>query len=350
MARLGTYAKVATLGIILGLMSGRKSSEPMLELDAAERGRHAASPAQMTWLGWKDIALRTFRETFDDRLFSVAAGVAFYGLLALVPAITVLVSLYGLFADPARFEADLGLLFAFMPEGAAALVMDQARRLAAQPAATISAGMLANLAIAVWSANSGAKAMFDALNVVYEEEEKRSFFKLNAVSLAVTMLAAFLLVFTLVIVAVVPVLIAWAPLAGSTETVMNLLRWPFVFVVASAIIAVLFWVGPSRRRMRFAWVLPGAILAAVLWAASSALFAFYVGRLGNYQASYGSLATVVVFMTWLWLSVSVILLGAEFNSELEHQTARDTTEGMAKPRGLRGATMADSVGPRVASK
>lgn len=350
MARLGTYATVATLGVFIGLLSGRRSSEPLLELDAAERGRHAATPAQMTWLGWKDIAIRTLRETFEDRLFSVAAGVAFYGLLALVPGITVIVSLYGLVADPSRFESDLGLLFAFMPDGAAALVMDQARRLAGQPAQSLSLGMLTNLAIAVWSANAGAKAMFDALNVIYEEDEKRSFLKLNAVSLGVTVMAAFLLVSTLLIVAVAPVLIAWAPLAGGTETIMNLLRWPFVFLVASAVIAVLFWVGPSRRRMRFAWVLPGALLAAVLWAASSAVFAFYVGRLGNYQATYGSLATVVVFMTWLWLSVSVILLGAEMNSELEHQTARDTTEGLNKPRGLRGATMADSVGPRAASK
>lgn len=350
MARLGTYATLATLGLALGLISGRRQTEPLLEFDAAQRGRHAVSPSQMTLLGWKDIAIRTFRETFDDRLFSVAAGVAFYGLLALVPAIAVLASLYGLIADATRFELDLGLLFAFMPAGAAELVMDQARRLAAQPAQSLSLSVMANFAIAAWSANAGVKAMFDALNVIYEEDEKRSFLKLNAISLAVTVMVAFLVVVTLLAVAVAPVLIAWAPLAGSTETILNLLRWPFVFVVASAVIALLYWVGPSRRRVRFSWVIPGAMLAAVLWATTSALFAFYVGHLSNYQATYGSLATVVVFMTWLWLSVSVILLGAELNSELEHQTARDTTEGLPKPRGLRGATMADSVGSREATK
>lgn len=341
-------AMMAALGATLGAAARRLKGHPALERDASARGRYARSPLDMTWLGWKDILLRTWHESFNDRLLSVAAGVAFFGLLALVPSLSVLVSFYGLVANPAEIETQLAPLFGFMPESAVALVMEQAHRLASQPSQTLSYNLLLSLAIAIWSANAGIKALFDALNVIYDEDEKRSLLVLNAVSLLTTVSAAVVVVITLLVIAVVPQLLKYAPFNATFDWILWLVRWPAFFLFASVSIAVLFWIGPSRRRARFHWVLPGAALSALLWAGVSALFSVYVSTLGNYQVTYGSLSTVIVFMTWLWISASVILLGAQLNSELEHQTAQDTTEGQPKAMGRRGATMADKIGPRMA--
>lgn len=342
--------KIALLGVVAaftGLLSSKFSLPHLLEFDAHERGRYADSPYKMTWLGWKDILTRSWFETWDDRLLSVAAGVAFFAILALAPALTVLVSLFGLVADASKIDAQLAPMMTFLPEAAVQLIQDQAHRIAGQPNKTLSFNLVLGLVVALWSANAGMKAMFDALNVIYEETEKRSFIKLNAVSLFVTVSAVFLLIFAMLLIAVLPAVIAWSPFSAQVDWTITLLRWPVFFAVATLAIAALYWIGPSRNRVQFRWVLPGALCAALLWATVSAGFGYYVSTLGNYQATYGSLSTVIVFLTWLWLSACVILMGAEVNSELEHQTARDTTTGLPKPLGMRGATMADRVGPRA---
>lgn len=342
--------RLALAGLAAGFAFERAKRHAPLEYDAAERGRMAQSPHEMTWLGWKDIALRTWSETGKDRLLSVAASVAFFSLMALAPAMSALVSLFGLVADPHDVAAQIAPFLTALPEAAREIIVEQARRLAAQTTTSLSFGLVMSLAIAGWSANAAVKSMFEALNVIYEEDEKRSFFKLNLVSLSATMSALALLCFAMFVIAVAPRLVERTTFTAAFEMAVGVLRWPIFFAVAVLAIAALYWIGPSRRPPRFVWVVPGAVFAALFWAAASAGFSFYAARFGNYAATYGSLAAVVIFMTWLWASASAILMGAELNSELEHQTARDTTMGRPKPMGRRGAAMADRVGRAVAGK
>lgn len=314
------------------------------------RGRAAPHPGAMTLLGWKDILIRTWNEAFDDGLFSVAAAVAFFTLLSFVPAMSVIISIYGIFSDPGDVVTQLGPFLALLPEAGRQLIVEQAERLAGQPAPELSFALGLSLVLAIWSANAAMKAMFDALNAIYDEREKRSFLRYNLVSLGTTMAAIALLLAAIFLLAIGPSLIEYLHLTPLTKTLLWLLRWPVAFIVAVCAIALLYWVGPSRNAVRFVWLLPGAAIAALLWVAASTGFAWYAATLGDYAATYGSLAAVVVLMTWLWLSASIILLGGELNAELEHQTARDTTAGPPKPIGMRGAAMADSVGPAVASR
>lgn len=314
----------------------------------AARGRGAGSPLEMPWLGWKDVFLRFAGNIADNRLMSLAGAVAFFTLLSLVPALSLFVTIYRYFTDPLTIANQLDSLTIVFPDAARELIREQAVRLASQDSAGLSVTFLISFLVAAWSANAAVKAVFDALNIIYREREKRSFLKLNAISLMTTISGVIMLAIALIVIAIVPVITALFPFAHELERLVRLVRWPAFFVVGATAIAWLYWIGPSRRRPRFFWVLPGAIAAALLWAAASYAFSWYVGTLGNYNATYGSLSTVVVFMTWLWLSATIVLAGAELNAELEHQTAHDTTIGEPRPMGLRGATMADTVGaPQV---
>jgi membrane protein len=310
----------------------------------AARGRGAGSPLQMPWLGWKDVVLRFAGNVADNRLSSLAGAVAFFTLLSLVPALSLLVTLYRYFTDPLTIAEQLDTLTTVFPQAARDLIHEQAMRLAEREVTALSLTFLISFLVAVWSANAAVKALFDALNIIYREREKRSFVKLNLLTLSTTISGVFLLVVALVVIASVPVVTALFPFAHELQRLLMLLRWPVFFVVATLSIACLYWIGPSRHPARFVWVMPGAIGAALLWAGASWGFSLYVGTLGNYTATYGSLATVVVFMTWLWLSAMIVLAGAEFNAELEHQTGRDSTIGKPKPLGARGAAMADGIG------
>jgi membrane protein len=350
MNRLRWLAILTSLGVTVGYGLERARSNALHGADAAERGRLAPSPWRMTWLGWKDILARTLAETFDDRLLSLAGGVAFFTLLAIVPGLSVLVSLYGLVAANAFDANQLVGLLAVLPSGAREIILEQAQRLAAKPGGDLSFNLALSLIVAAWSANAAMKGLFDGLNVIYDEAEKRSFVRLNAVSLCLTLGGIVLLMSALFVIAVMPALIRSLPLSSAIETGLVIARWPVFFAAGGLSIAILYWIGPSRRPARFVWVLPGALLAALLWGLASAVFSWYVSKLGDYTAAYGSLATVIVFMTWLWISAAVVLLGAEFNSELEHQVALDTTVGEARPMGMRGAVVADNVGPAVAGR
>lgn len=313
--------------------------------DQRRRGRFAPTPLAMTRLGWRDILVRTWNETMEDRLLTLSAGVAFFVLLSFAPALSVLVSVYGIFADPAAISEQLLPLLRVLPQEGVQLVEDQLTRLASRPADALSLNLLIGLGFAIWSANAGIKGLFEALNAIYDEREERSFIHFNAVSLITTLSAILLLCLMIFALGVLPRLLALIPGEGLLAPVVAVLRWPILLGIATVAIAALYWVGPSRRGARFSWLWPGAALAAIIWVAASSLFAWYASTLGNYAATYGSLAAIVVFMTWLWLSATIILIGAEFNAELEHQTAMDTTMGPPKPLGARGAAMADRIGP-----
>jgi membrane protein len=344
MSQLRRMAILASAGLALGYGLQKAVVEGESAEEAARRGRNAATPLEMTWLGWKDVLARTWIEANDDRLLSVAGSVAFFAILALVPSLSVLVSVYGLFTEPSQIYGQIGGLASVLPEAAREIIEDQAKRLTSQPPEKLSLNLLLGLFVAGWSANAAIKGLFDGLNVIYGEAEKRSFLRFNAISLLTTLGAIVLVILALFLIAVFPALMARIPYAISFDWVVSALRWPVFFLVAVAAISVLYWIGPSRRPARWPWVVPGATVAALFWAIVSGGFSWYVSTLANYTATYGSLSAVIVFLTWLWLSATVILLGAELNAELEYQTARDTTLGRPKPMGARGAVVADGIG------
>lgn len=315
---------------------------------AAEEGhgRHASAPWQIPWAGWKDILWRTYARTGDDRLLAVAAGVVFYGLLALFPALTAIVSLYGLFAK-ASISEHLSLVSGVLPGGALEIIEEQVNRIAAKGDTKLSFAFASSLALALWSANAGMKAVIDALNVAYKEKEKRGFIKLNLVSLAMTGGAILALLVALGAIVVLPLVLSYIGLGGWTETLLRLLRWPLLLCLVIFGLAVLYRFGPSRESPRWEWLTVGSGFAAVAWLVGSAVLSWYLANFANYDVTYGSLGAAIGMMIWMWMSSIVILLGAELNSEIEHQTVRDSTTGHERPLGQRGAAMADTVGRRT---
>jgi membrane protein len=317
------------------------------EIAQQGRGRHSRYPFQIPWTGWKDILSRTYARTTEDRLLATAAGVVFFGLLAVFPAITALVSCYGLFANPSTIGANLQTLSLMLPEGSFQIVQDQVARVLMKGNTALGATFLFGLALAVWSANAGVKAVIDALNVVYEEREKRSFLRLNLLALAFTStgIAALLLMVSAVVA--LPLLLDHIGLAPESRIIISLARWPLLLAILLTALALLYRFGPSRRPARWQWLSVGTLAAALLWIAGSSLLSWYLSNFANYSATYGSLGAAIGLMMWMWMSAIIVLCGAELNSEIEHQTAIDSTTGRPKPMGNRGAVMADTLGAAV---
>jgi membrane protein len=307
-------------------------------------GRRAKSPFAIPWAGWKDIFWRTYQRIDDDRLLATAGGVVFFGLLAIFPAVTALVSSYGLFADPSTISANLHTLAMMLPEGAFQIVEDQVARVVSNGNAALGVTFLFGLVLAIWSANAGVKAIFDALNVAYEEREKRSFIRLNTVSLAFTVGGIAALLVMVGTVVAFPLALNHLGIAPESKLIVALARWPVLFVILLAALAVLYRFAPSRDAPRWQWLSLGAVTAAILWIAGSALLSWYLSEFANYNATYGSLGAAIGLMMWMWMSAIVIMFGAELNSEIERQTLRDTTTGRPKPLGSREAVSADTVG------
>lgn len=322
----------------------RSAPDPHAAAREPGRGREADRPSEIPARGWWDIAKRLYAEINEDRILAVAAGVTFYGLLALFPAIAAFVSLYGLIADPGTITEHLEGLSGFLPSGALDIIKEQVLRITSKGDTALGFAFFSGLAISLWSANAGMKAVFDALNIAYDETEKRNFFWLNVWSLAFTAGAVLLLVVAIGVVLVIPAVLNFFGLGAVTEWLLWAGRWPVLLVVVVGAIALLYRYGPSRDRAQWRWLTPGSALAAIGLVVFSMLFSWYVGSFGNYNETYGSLGAVIGFMTWMWLSSTILLVGAELNAETEHQTAEDTTTGPAKPLGSRGAQMADNVG------
>jgi membrane protein len=308
------------------------------------RGRRATAPWQIPWAGWKDIFWRVYASVNDNRLLAVAAAVVFYSLLAIFPAVAAFVSLYGLIADASTIDAHLSLASGIFPAGAVDILPEEITKLAAKSDAKLSLGFLTGLAVAFWSANAGMKSIIDALNVVYDEKEKRGFVKLNLVSLLFTLIAILSLIIALAGVVIAPIVFSVVGLSSLFSLAIAVLRWPLLLVLAAVALAAIYRYGPSRREARWEWLSVGSAAAAIGWLISSVLFSWYIANFGAYNETYGSLGAAVGMMMWMWISAIVILLGAELNAEIEHQTARDSTVGVEKPLGLRGAVMADTIG------
>ena len=312
------------------------------------RGREANTPEQIPPRGWKDILWRVLWSISENRILSTSGSVAFFSLLAVFPGIAAIVSLYGLFADASTIGKHLVLfsvLFSgFLPGGVLQLFAEQITLISNQGSKTLGTAFVVGLLIALASANSGMAALFDALNVVYDEREKRSLVRFYATTFLFTLAGIVFIILAISGVVVLPLMLKFVGMATTTETLLAILRWPTLLVTIVVSLACIYRYGPSRRDARWRWVTWGSILGAVLWVTVSMIFSWYVATFDSYNQTYGSLGAGIGFMVWLWISAVIVLLGGELNAEMEHQTARDTTEGRSKPLGSRGAMMADRVG------
>lgn len=291
--------------------------------DGPAKEKPVKGARDLSFASWREVIKRVFASISKDRVMSVAGGVTFFGLLALFPAITALVSIYGLFADPNTINTHLGLLSEVLPADVTSIVSDQINRIASSSSTALSFAGFTALAVALYSANGGTKALIEALNVAWFVTEKRGFIRLNLVALAFT-LSAIVLIFLMVgIIAVIPVILAYIPLPLSTERIVSFVRWPILFAVLTFALACLYRFGPAVEKPRWHWITPGAFFAVIGLVGSSMLFSWYVSNFGNYNKTYGSLSAVVVLMMWLWITSMVVMVGAEINSEVERQIAKE---------------------------
>ncbi|WBH18159.1 YihY/virulence factor BrkB family protein [Sphingomonas radiodurans] len=312
--------------------------------DAATHGRDAASPMAIPAAGWKQIALRSWREAGQDNISLIASGVAFCAVLAIVPMLGAIVLSYGLVATPETVLANVQSLAAMMPTDVAKLIGEQLANVVSTADGKKGFGLLIALAIAFYGAMKGATAIITSLNIAYDEEETRGFVKLNLVALGITAGAVVLALLAMITIAAMAGLEALFPGApGFLLVLSKILSYVIMTAIGAAAAATLYRYAPNRDQATWTWLSPGSLLASVGWMIMTLGFGLYVANFGSYDATYGSLGAAIVLLTWLYLSAYVLLLGAEFNCELERQTARDTTTGVERPLGERGAFAADTV-------
>jgi membrane protein len=310
----------------------------------AEHGRAATAPWQMPPRAWKEVTVRTWNQSWLDNIGLVAAGVTFYGFLALVPLLGILVLTYGLFAQPATVIQHVLTLLKILPPEIVKLVGQLLMNAVQASEQTSGLGILGALAVALYAGSNGAGAVMTALNIAYEEKEKRSLFRFYAVAFAITLIALIIGVIALAAMAAVAELEKLLPKASGALLVASKVGlYSVMALVAAGIAATLYRFGPSREGARWQWLTPGSIFTAIVWLMLAMGFSFYVTTLTDYNATYGSIAAIVMLLTWMYLSAYVFLFGAELNAELEHQTAKDSTTGNPRPLGKRGAWVADHV-------
>jgi membrane protein len=309
-----------------------------------ERGRLADRPSAIPVRGWRDVALRVKREIKRDDVPLLAAGVAFFALLALVPALVALVSLYGLVADPADIQRNVDDVLAAAPTEVRDLVQSQLSSVVESSPQGLRLGALAGLVVALWSASSGMKHLIAAVNRAYGEDETRGFIRLRGLSLILTVGAVVALLVALYALIVAPNSLSEEGSSSVLRTTLLVVRWPLLAVAAMCGLAVIYRYAPNRDEPRWNWVSIGAVFATVVWLAASVGFSIYSANFGRYNETYGALGAVVVMMLWLYISAYAAVAGAELNAELERQTARDTTTGRPEAMGRREAHAADTLG------
>jgi membrane protein len=311
------------------------------------RGRDAEGPTEIPKAGWKDIFVRVKDKMSKHNLSIIAAGVAFHGFLAIFPGLAAFVSVYGLLTSPSELQNHVKFLEGVLPLQTAGLIQDLLQGLVTTQPRQLGWGLAGSLILGLWSTSKAMKALIEAINVTYEEEERRGTLKLNLTAIALTLGAILLGIAFVTLIAGVPVLLEVLSLGPTTAALVNYMRWPLLFIAGIFPLAVLYRYGPCRNRAEWKWVSVGAVIAVSLWLVGSLLFSVYVSNFNSYDKTYGSLGVIVVFMMWFFLSSYSILLGSEINAEMERQTARDTTSGPPKPRGNRGAQVADTVGQSI---
>ncbi len=308
------------------------------------KGHQARSPAEMPAPAWKDIAKRTYKRVWDDNVGLVAAGVAFYSFFALLSLLGLIVLVYGFVADPATVIEHMWSLTAVLPSDVAKIIGDQLMTSVEASKGTKGFAILLAFLVATYGGTNGAAAIITALNIAYEEKEKRSLFRFYLLSVSLTFGALVVALCALGGTAAVAFLQRLLPKASDAVVVAGKFAGYLLLVLFAALVAsALYRFGPSREDAKWKWITPGSTLAAVTWLLLTIAFGFYVGHFTNYHASYGSLGAVVALLTWIYLSAYAFIIGAELNSEIEHQTAKDSTTGSPEPMGDRGAWAADNV-------
>jgi membrane protein len=306
-------------------------------------GVHAEKPTQIPARGWLQIVKRAWAENSADNMPIIGAGVAFFAFLAIFPALIATISLYGLVASPETVARQIESLSDQLPESAQSLLADQLTNITQNSGGALTVSLIISILAALWSASGGTGNLITAVNLAYDEVETRSFIKRKALALGLTLGAIVFVLITFALIAVVPVVLNAIPLGIFGTILAQVVRWLLLLGVMAGALSVLYRVAPDRDAPKFRWVSLGSVVVTVIWAVISLLFSLYVDNFGSYDKTYGAIAGVIVLMLWLQLTCFLVLLGAEINSEMEHQTAADTTEGEPQPMGQRDATMADEL-------
>ncbi|MEA1052121.1 YihY/virulence factor BrkB family protein [Lamprobacter modestohalophilus] len=322
-------------------MQSAKTAEADTQASTSAPGRAAESPWVIPGRGWWQIARRVGRRFMNENLGLVAAGVGFYSLLALFPAIVALVTIYDLVFDVSQIQSQFDALGGLLPAQVHDLISARLESAAESQQQTLSFGLAGAVLLSFWGATRGTRALIIALNIAYDEQEERNLFLLNLMAFGLTIFLVLVLAVAIIATVAVPIIINLVSLGTMPEVLAAWLRWPLLALVGLFALGMLYRYGPSRRAARWRWLPPGSLVAGVLWLAASGLFSFYVANFGAYNATYGSLGAVIVLLLWLYLSATAVIVGASINAETERQTRYDSTIGEAKPRGERGAEVAD---------
>ena len=308
------------------------------------KGHQASSPWQMPRRAWKDIAARTYKRTWDDNVALVAAGVAFYGFFALLSLLGLIVLVYGIVADPLSVIEHMRALTNVLPTDVAFIIGDQLMNAVKASQKTKGLAILLAFLVATYGGTNGASSVITALNIAYEEKETRSLFRFYLLAVCLTVGALIVALIAIAATAAVGFLQRLLPAASHAAVVAGKIGGYLMLTLLAALIAsILYRIGPAREDAKWKWITPGSLFAALAWLVLTVAFGFYVSHFTNYHASYGSLGAVVALLTWMYLSAYAFIIGAELNSEIEHQTAKDSTTGSPEPMGARGAWAADNV-------
>ncbi|MER9947702.1 YihY/virulence factor BrkB family protein [Mesorhizobium sp. M0047] len=320
------WVPAATLVLLAFGFSPRRyaapAATPLHEENSDAGQQRLTNRFASSFASWRNILLRVKTGITEHRVLAIAAGIAFYTILAIFPAIAALVAVYGLFADPQTIASHFDRISGLLPAGALEVIRNQMQHIASQRSGTLGLAFIIGLAASLWSANAGVKALFDALNIIYGEKEKRGFFRINAVSLAFTMGGIVLGLLAIGAAVAVPILLSFVGLSGATDLLIRILRWPVVLAIVALGFALLYRFGPSRQRAPWRWISWGSAVAALGWLVGSFLFSWYAGNFGNYNETYGSLGGIIGFLIWIWISSIVILVGGELDHAMQNSNAR----------------------------
>lgn len=308
------------------------------------RGRQASSPLQITWRGWWDIGKRVANNIKRHNVSLLAAGVALFIMLSIFPALNMAVSVYALFTSPESIMSQVEPLRQLLPEPAFNILTEQLSELSDSDGMTLNFTLLVSLLVWLWVARKGTKALVTACNVIYQEDEKRPFWGLLMVSLLFTLVGILGFVMLALLAILLPIALGMVPMGETVETLLRTLRWPILAIIFILVLECVYRFAPNRKNAKWRWVSVGAIVATLLWLAASIGFTIYVQNFTNFNDTYGAIGGVIILILWFYISALVVLLGAEINAEMEHQTKVDSTRGDDKPMGERGAYVADTVG------
>ncbi|HKJ79831.1 MAG TPA: YihY/virulence factor BrkB family protein [Prolixibacteraceae bacterium] len=301
------------------------------------------NPAQFKGKAWIEIFKRVATQIKKDNVQIVAAGVAFYFFLALFPAIAAIFSIYGLVVEPAQVSEQMSQIATFLPDQASGLISNILEKTAGKSQETLGWSLVLSILLSLWSSKKAISAVFEGVNIAYNESDDRGFIKKTAITLLFTIGGIILGILSIAFVLGFPAVVDKLNLPMVLEMVFAILRWVILAAIIMFSLALIYKIAPDRDNPKFRWVTWGTVLATVFWLGGSLLFTFYVNNFGNYDKTYGSIAAVIILLLWFFLTGFIILIGAEINSEMEHQTRADTTVGDPEPLGERGAFYADRV-------